>query len=44
VRLIAEGTHPTVRRGYIFLILMTAAYGMAMAAQQNVVTNYIEDV
>ncbi|HEX7102394.1 MAG TPA: hypothetical protein VF201_07100, partial [Nitrolancea sp.] len=44
MRLIAEGTHPTVRRGYILLILMTAAYGMAMAAQQNVVTNYFEDV
>jgi predicted MFS family arabinose efflux permease len=44
VRLIAEGTHPTVRRGYILMILMTAAFGMAMAAQQNVVTNYFEDV
>ncbi|HVX30537.1 MAG TPA: MFS transporter, partial [Nitrolancea sp.] len=44
MRLIAEGTHPTVRRGYILMILMTAAFGMAMAAQQNVVTNYFEDV
>src|SRR6185437_11893640 len=26
------------------MILMTAAFGMAMAAQQNVVTNYFEDV
>ena len=44
MRLIAEGTHPTVRRGYILMILMTAAFGMAMAAQQNVVTNYFEDI
>ena len=44
MRLIAEGTHPAVRRGYILMIIMTAAFGMALASQQNIVTNYFEDV
>jgi len=35
---------PAARRGYLLLGAMTLAFGMAMAMQQNIVTNYFEDV
>ena len=38
------GMSPAARRGYILLAAMTLAFGMAMAMQQNVVTNYYENV
>ncbi len=44
MRAAAEETTPAVRRGFILLAIMTAAFGMAMATQQNIVTNYFEDV
>ncbi len=44
MRAAAEQSTPAVRRGFIFLAIMTACFGMAMAIQQNVVTNYFEDV
>ncbi len=36
--------NPTVRRGFILLALMQIAFGFALNAQQNIVTNYFEDV
>ena len=44
MRTVAEETSPAVRRGFILLAIMTATFGMAMATQQNIVTNYFEDV
>ncbi len=44
MRTVSEETSPAVRRGFIFLAIMTAAFGMAMAIQQTIVTNYFEDV
>jgi predicted MFS family arabinose efflux permease len=44
VRAVAEETSPAARRGFILLAIMTAAFGMAMATQQNIVTNYFEDI
>ncbi|HET9016382.1 MAG TPA: MFS transporter [Thermomicrobiaceae bacterium] len=41
---LGAGMGPAARRGYVLLGAMTLAYGMAMAMQQNVVTNYYEDV
>ncbi|MBX5444890.1 MFS transporter [Sphaerobacter sp.] len=39
-----ETASPAARRGFLLLATMTACFGMAMAMQQNVVTNYFEDV
>src|SRR5918999_1133386 len=36
--------NPTVRRGFILLALMQFAFGFALNAQQNIVTNYFEEV
>ena len=44
VQRIGAGMSPAARRGYILLGAMTLAFGMAMAMQQNVVTNYYENV
>ena len=35
---------PEARRGFILLMLMAAAFGMALAVQDNVVSNYFGDV
>lgn len=37
-------TNPAVRRGFILLALMQVAFGFALNAQQNIVTNYFEEV
>ncbi len=37
-------TNPEVRRGFILLALMQIAFGFALNAQQNIVTNYFEDI
>ena len=34
--------NPAVRRGFILLALMQFAFGFALNAQQNIVTNYFE--
>src|SRR5690606_37189872 len=39
-----ETASPAARRGFVLLAIMSAAFGMSMAMQQNVVTNYFEDV
>ncbi len=44
MRAVVEDTNPAIRRGFILLAIMTVAFGMAMATQQNIVTNYFEDV
>ena len=44
MRPVAEQSSPAVRRGFILLAIMTVCFGMAMAIQQNIVTNYFEDV
>jgi MFS family permease len=35
---------PEARRGFILLMLMSAAFGMALSVQDNVVSNYFGDV
>lgn len=44
MKAVAGDSSPAVRRGFILLAIMTAAFGMSMAIQQNIVTNYFEDV
>ncbi len=44
MRAVADETSPAVRRGFLLLAIMTATFGMAMATQQNIVTNYFEDI
>lgn len=39
-----EGDSRTVRRGFILLTIMMAFFSMSMAYQQNIVTNYYEDI
>lgn len=39
-----EGDSRAVRRGFILLTIMMAFFSMAMAYQQNIVTNYYEDI
>ncbi|MDI3339302.1 MAG: MFS transporter [Sphaerobacter sp.] len=39
-----ETMSPAARRAFVLLGIMSAAFGMSMAVQQNVVTNYFEDV
>lgn len=36
-------TNPAARRGFILLALMQIAFGFALNAQQNIVTNYFEE-
>ncbi len=35
---------PEARRGFILLMVMSAAFGMALSVQDNVVSNYFDDV
>ena len=30
-------------RGFVMLAIMSACFGLAMSAQENIVTNYFED-
>lgn len=35
---------PEARRGFVLLAIMSAAFGMALTAQENIVINYFEEV
>jgi MFS family permease len=39
-----EGLSLAARRGFLLLAVMSACFGLAMAAQENIVTNYFEEV
>lgn len=39
-----ERMSPAVRRAFLMLAIMSAAFGMSMAIQENIVTNYFDQV
>ncbi len=40
----SELSAPAARRGFFLLAIMTLCFGLAMSIQENIVTNYFEDV